>query len=364
MNSPTQQNQAPNQTLVDMETLAGLEPIASLSAGRVRDLAAKTPVEVLVAGGRLFAEGDRDGKLVYLLSGEIELHSRAHPRATTISAGTPESWRPIDNKQPRRWTVTARSDVEIIRIDMEQFDQMLTWDQMAQAEPAPMAAKTVIKNGDWRTKLRASLAFNHIPPANIEKLFARMEAVDVAVGEFVIRQGDPGDYFYLIDHGSAKVTRQMMGKGKAVELADLGEGACFGEEALISEKPRNANVVMVSDGRLLRLAKKDFVELLKEPLLDHVDMADALEKMSDGAVFMDVRVPSEFKESRLPNAMNIPLNELRQRVSELDANKSYICYCGTGRRSSAAAFILSQQGIQSSVLKNGLQDVPSALLIK
>lgn len=360
MNSPIQNK----PTLVDMETLAGLEPISSLSAGRVRDLAAKTPVETVTQGACLFAEGNRDRKLVYLLSGEIELRSKTNPRVITISAGTRESWQPIDNKQPRQWTAVALGDVEIIRIDMEQFDQMLTWDQMAQAEPTAAVAKTVIKNGDWRTKLRASLAFNNIPAANIEKLFARMEAVDVSVGEFIIRQGDPGDYFYLIDHGTAKVTRQMMGKGKPVELAELGDGACFGEEALISDKPRNANVVMISEGRLMRLAKKDFVALLKEPLLEHVELAVALDQLSDGAEFLDVRVPSEFKESRLPNAVNIPLNELRQRVAELDHKKSYICYCSTGRRSSAASFILSQQGIKSSVLKNGLQDVPSSLLIK
>jgi rhodanese-related sulfurtransferase len=156
----------------------------------------------------------------------------------------------------------------------------------------------------------------------------------------------------------------MMGKGKPVELAEISAGVAFGEEALISDKPRNANVVMISEGRLMRLAKKDFLALLKEPLLDHIDLNSALDKLNDDAVFLDVRVPSEFKESRLPNAVNIPLHELRQRIGELNANTYYVCYCSTGRRSSAAAFLLSNQGLKSSVLKNGLQDVPSSLLIK
>jgi CRP-like cAMP-binding protein len=362
--SPMQPNAAIEHAHVDADTLAGLEPIASLSAARIRELADKTVVETVGPGQRLFSEGDRDHKLIYLLNGEIELRSRTNPATHRITAGMPESWRPLDNKQPRQWTAITVGDVEIIRIDMEQFDQMLTWDQMATAAPAPQVAKTVIQNGDWRNKLRASLALNNIPAANIEKLFARMERIDVTVGDAVIRQGDPGDFFYLIDRGKAKVTRQMMGKGKPVELAELGDGACFGEEALISDKPRNANVIMISEGRLMRLAKKDFVALLKEPLLDHIDMAAALEKLKDGAVFLDVRVPSEFKEARLPGAINIPLNELRQRVRELDKSTYYVCYCSTGRRSSAATFILNQQGYQSSVLKNGVQDVPSSMLIK
>ena len=350
--------------LVDAETLQGLEPIASLSVSRIRELAAKTSLENLGPGVLLFAEGERDRKLVYLLSGEIELRSRTNTQVQRITAGMRETWQPIDNKQPRQWTATTASEVEIIRIDMDQFDQMLTWDQMATAEASPKT-KTVIKGeGDWRTKLRSTLAFNNIPSANIEKVFERMESLDVTVGDVVIRQGDPGDYFYLIDKGNAKVTRQMMGKGKPVELAEIGAGIAFGEEALISDKPRNANVVMISEGRLMRLAKKDFLALLKEPLLDNIDLNSALEKLSDDAVFLDVRVPSEFKESRLPNAMNIPLHELRQRIGELNANTYYVCYCSTGRRSSAAAFLLSNQGFKASVLKNGLQDVPSSLLIK
>ena len=363
MNSPLSDDDA-QPAQVDAETLQGLEPIASLSTPRIRELAAKTLVEYLGPGVRLFAEDERDRKLVYLLSGEIELRSRANAQVQRITAGMPETWSPIGNKQPRQWTAMTTSEVEIIRIDMEQFDQMLTWDQMATGEASPKT-KTVIKGeGDWRTKLRSTLGFNNIPAANIEKVFERMEAVDVTVGDVVIRQGDPGDFFYLIDKGSAKVTRQMMGKGKPVELAEIGAGVAFGEEALISDKPRNANVVMISEGRLMRLAKKDFLSLLKEPLLDNIDLSSALEKLSDDAVFLDVRVPSEFKESRLPNAVNIPLNELRQRIGELNAKTYYVCYCSTGRRSSAAAFLLSNQGLNASVLKNGLQDVPGSLLIK
>lgn len=365
MISPVSHSANVQGVTVDVDTLQGLEPLSSLSPARIRDLASKTPIETVVAGVRLFSEGERDRKLIYVISGEIELRSRGNTQVQRITAGMPASWRPLDNKQPRQWTATTVSEVEIIRIDMEQFDQMLTWDQMANAEPSPGLAKTVISDGgDWRGKFRASLAFNNIPAANIEKLFARMEAIEVTVGDVIIRQGDPGDYFYLIDHGKAKVTRQMMGKGKPVELAELGEGACFGEEALISDKPRNANVIMISEGRLMRLAKKDFVALLKEPLLDNIDVSAALEKINDDAVFLDVRVPSEYKESRLPNAVNIPLNELRHRVRELDKKVHYICYCSTGRRSSAAGFILSQQGYKSSVLKGGLQEVPSSLLIK
>ena len=51
--------------------------------------------------------------------------------------------------------------------------------------------------------------------------------------------------------------------------------------------------------------------------------------------------------------MNVPLNELRANLDYLDKKKEYICYCQTGRRSSAAAFILIGHGYNVLVLEGG-----------
>lgn len=365
--SPQNNMEGAEQEKIDVDTLEGLEPLAALSGARLQELADVTYIETLDAMKCLFVEGDMDGSLIYLINGEIELRSSISPNIQTITAGMPETWNPIANKQPRQITAITKTPVEIIRIDIDNFDQMLTWDQMAtvNTEAGGEVEKIQVKGmgGDWRTKLKSNLTLNNLPPANIEKLFERMEPIDVAVGDMIIKQGDPGDYFYLIDSGTAKVTRQMMGDGKPVELAELGPGVSFGEEALISDKPRNANVIMVSEGRLYRLSKADFDELLKEPMLDNLELDAAMGKLESGAMFLDVRVPAEYKQGHLPNSINIPLNQLRQRVGELDQQEFYICYCTTGRRSSAASFILGQQGIQSSILNKGIQSVPNTYLI-
>ncbi len=360
----TQLQEDEEQEKIDVDTLEGLEPISSLSAERLQDLADITVIESIDAMKCLFAEGDTDENMIFLLNGDIELRSSINPNVQSITAGMPETWNPIANKQPRQLTAITKTPVEIIRINIDKFDQMLTWDQMATANVSD-GDKIKVKGmgGDWRTKLKSNLTLNNLPPANIEKLFDRMEAVDAAVGDVIIKQGDPGDYFYLIDSGVAKVTRQMMDKGKPIELAELGSGVSFGEEALISDKPRNANVIMVSNGRLYRLSKPDFDELLKEPLLDNLALDAAFEKLEEGAMFLDVRVPSEYKQGHLPNSINIPLNELRQRMNELDKEYFYICYCSTGRRSSAASFILGQQGLKASILDKGIQAVPNTFLI-
>jgi rhodanese-related sulfurtransferase len=64
--------------------------------------------------------------------------------------------------------------------------------------------------------------------------------------------------------------------------------------------------------------------------------------------------------SHIRGAVNIPLISMRLKVKTMDAQKRYILCCETGRRSSAAAYILSENGISSSVLKNGLAVVPDS----
>ena len=142
--------------------------------------------------------------------------------------------------------------------------------------------------------------------------------------------------------------------GVTMLLADLKSGDAFGEEALVSEAKRNATVTMRTAGALLRLDKKDFIELLREPLLHRVSMEEAQQKILAGAQWIDVRYPSEFQYDRLPGAINIPLSEIRNAFGLLDKDREYVVYCQSERRSSAATFLLSQQGYRAYLLQGGL----------
>jgi rhodanese-related sulfurtransferase len=112
---------------------------------------------------------------------------------------------------------------------------------------------------------------------------------------------------------------------------------------------------MKTDGTLLRLNKNDFVELLKEPLISHVDMEKAKQMIVDGAIWLDVRFPSEFAFDHLPCSINTPLHEIRKLAETLNKEKIYIVYCQTARRSLAAAFILIEYGLKVFVLKGGIR---------
>ena len=200
----------------------------------------------------------------------------------------------------------------------------------------------------WIRKMNHIMAFKAMPPANLKPLLERMESVRVHKGEQLIEQGESGDYYYVLTEGEARVTR-------TVELAMLKPGSSFGEEALLSGGTRNASVSMLTDGVVMRLSREDFNELLKEPLLSRLAPAEARLREAKGARWLDVRHAREYHHSHLPRAINIPLHELRQRMDELDKGTPYICYCGTGRRSSAAAFLLAQNGFEVSVLNGGVR---------
>ena len=208
---------------------------------------------------------------------------------------------------------------------------------------------------NWIRRMRHIMAFKNMPAANIKTLLQRMETISVDENDVIIEQGSPGDYYYVITEGEALVSR-------TVELATLGAGASFGEEALLSGSKRNASITMTSPGQLMRLAKDDFNELLKEPLLERVTPDEAQVRVAKGGVWLDVRHVTEFNHSHLQNALNIPLHELRMRMKELNKEKEYICYCGTGRRSSAAAFLLVQNGFKVAVLIGGVQKIPQFLI--
>ena len=60
-------------------------------------------------------------------------------------------------------------------------------------------------------------------------------------------------------------------------------------------------------------------------------------------VIIDVRNPNEFVTMHYPNALNIPVNELEARLSEVPAGKPILVYCGRGIRSMRAYEILRER---------------------
>jgi rhodanese-related sulfurtransferase len=197
------------------------------------------------------------------------------------------------------------------------------------------------------------MAFEHLV-----RCAEAMEEAEVEVGEEVVRQGDPGDYFYVLKAGSAEVRRTHAGANPA-KIAVLGPGDSFGEEALLKGEPRNATVHMTKPGRLLKLGKQAFDALLKSQLLHEISSDEARRKVDfRGAVFVDCRYEEEWELWRLKGARLVPLDQIRERLRGLDPKREYVVYCRTGRRSRAAAFLMRQAGLNAVSLEGGIAAWP------
>ena len=341
---------------LDLGLLRSFSPLDGLKSENLHSLARKTVLRELPSGRTLFKEGDTDKRTFYLLSGVVEL---LHDNRTVlmIRGGSPEARNPIGPSNPRRYTARVVSDrAEFLSLDSEMLDMMLTWDQTGSYEVNEL--RNVTEEGpsadDWMTTLLQTKAFHKIPPANIQAIFMRMQRMDCRPGELIIKQGDEGDFFYVIVKGKCLVTRETPLNKEGIKLAELGMGDTFGEEALISDARRNATVSMLTEGTLMRLAKEDFRTLLNEPMLEWVELAQAQAIVARGGKWLDVRLPSEFENSHVEGAINLPLYFIRLKLKSLERNVHYVVCCDTGRRSSAGAYILSERGFQASVLKGGL----------
>jgi CRP-like cAMP-binding protein/rhodanese-related sulfurtransferase len=337
---------------IEIGQLKALSPLDSLKKDNLHALVKKTKIREAQPGETLFREGDPEKRTVYVLSGTVELRE-GDQAVARVTGGTEDARNPISPKLPRRHTAIATSAVDYVTIDSDLLDVMLTWDQTGSYEVSELRGDSA-NNDDWMTTLLQTKAFHKIPPANIQAIFMRLQQVNYKAGDAVIKQGEEGDYFYVITRGKCVVTRETPLNKEGIRLAELQVGDTFGEEALISEAKRNATVAMETDGSLMRLGKEDFRTLLNEPMLDWVDAAGAEKIIHEGGQWLDVRLPSEFEAYHNEGAINVPLYFIRLKLKTLDPAIKYVVCCDTGRRSSAGAFILNERGFQTYVLKGGL----------
>ncbi|MFA5684309.1 MAG: cyclic nucleotide-binding domain-containing protein [Lysobacteraceae bacterium] len=344
--------------------LARLYPLDSLRAETREQLAGEAASIDYVRGETLFRSGDFDADTLYLMEGEIEC---VYPdeRRKKINADSIQGRYPIGDFQPRRFTATVTSrGARVLRLDRRYAEKVIAWDQLSRGEnfrhfdDGPQGNR-------WVFRLLQSRAFHKLPTGNIERMFQAFEETTAKAGDLVIREGDPGDYFYVIKEGAASVSKQLDGSESIV--AYLVRGDCFGEDALLANTPRNATVRMMQDGSLMRLGRRPFEDVLKPPVVEWLNPSQAALLARGGATLLDVRMPPEHAQRAIKGSVNIPLYRLREDVvQQFPRTGKLVVYCNTGERSAAAAFILTRLGYTDVfALQGGLgsmlkQDIGSA----
>jgi len=116
--------------------------------------------------------------------------------------------------------------------------------------------------------------FAPIPEKDLKTLSLSLQAKTYASGEYLVKQGQDGDSFYIIDKGSVEVLVTDQ-DGRQTKVAELGAGKFFGEMSLLTGEKRSASIRAVADVKVLVVEKKDISPILTA----NPKIAESLSKM-------------------------------------------------------------------------------------
>jgi putative peptide zinc metalloprotease protein len=125
-----------------------------------------------------------------------------------------------------------------------------------------LAEQFQVAHHDLEAVLAHAPLFVAFTPEELRTVIARLHAEHYAQGAELIRQGEPGDRFYLVRRGRLEVFQQDE-DGLTRQVNELVRGDYFGEAALLANAPRNATVRAATPVEVLSLGKADFDQLVR-----------------------------------------------------------------------------------------------------
>lgn len=271
----------------------------------------------------------------YLVAGSLRL---LLPEGISwLHAGTAAATAQVPAGRAARCRVETASACELLWVDTAQVNALLLPTSPHEAPPLYAASELDDWSGDdWLRVLLGGALGRQLASTELQQLCRLPVRQSVLPGQQLIAQGTPGTEFFLLEAGVAEVSRQ----GRV--LAQLQPGDFFGEEALLSGRPRNADVHMRSAGTVLVLAGADFLALVTAGLRQRRQ-----------------RLPQQTPRVQL-DLDTAPWREgdLRLLCQRLDPDCCYGLLGGTKARRLHAVFLLTHLGYQVQLLP--LQLTPPA----
>lgn len=322
----------------------GFQPYARLGQSADAQLADGVRFFSLRAGERLMtSQGDLQ---VTVLSGSVRLDEDDVPLTAETTRSNPV---PLARSGG---ILLAVEDTSLAIADRDFLDLIMSWDELARYSEEVGGVV-----GRRLTHLRHAVAFRRLPMECVQGVLESMVSRPVKIGEEVVRQGEPGDTFYVIWSGRAEVWRTGLYDDEPQKVAELVAGDDFGDEALVMGCTRNATVRMVEDGELLMLDRNTFLDLMSRPLIEEVEVGVAKSMIEAGWKPIDVRYAEEFEDGHIPGAIHLPLPDLRMKAERtLSPDHRYVAVCLSGKRSAVGAMLLRQRRFDVVTMKGGMRD--------
>jgi len=149
-----------------------------------------------------------------------------------------------------------------------------------------------------------------------------------------------------------KTKKAMMAleEGRVIEVEATDKGSKADLKAW-AESAGNQYLGTIEEGEVLKhYLRKSSADEKEERSFPDIISNEELEQMlnaNEPVALLDVREEAEFAFSHIPGAVNIPLGELDNRLSELDSEKMILVVCRTGNRSDLASQKLAGKGFRN-----------------
>lgn len=243
---------------VEHELLSHVPFLAGATPELLDDLSASMVEMNIRAGDVLFAEGVAGDAFFIVGTGLISV-TKGGKAIAELGTGGCVGEGALLSDEPRSATVTAVSDTSIFSLNRSSF-QFLTEkypEVRDRLRDLHVTRQVASRARTIQEELVEQIPFlSAAKPELIHDLAANLTTLRVQPGEVVVREGEPGDSFYIVEKGATQVSRG----GKP--LAKLGPGGCFGEGALFSGEARSATVLATEGTRLFQLKRDAFNTIL------------------------------------------------------------------------------------------------------
>jgi len=150
---------------------------------------------------------------------------------------------------PRAATIKAVEKSVLFALDRETFNHIVK-------------DATMRKREEYENFLANLELTSNMDAYERSKIADAVKRVKIPAGEYVVRQGEKGDVFYLIEEGEAYATKKVGESEETKEVFQYRAGNYFGELALLKDVPRQANVIAKTDLKLASLDRMSFKRLL------------------------------------------------------------------------------------------------------
>ncbi|XP_029687881.1 cGMP-dependent protein kinase 2-like [Takifugu rubripes] len=189
---------------------------------------------VYTEGQLVIREGEPGNYLYVLSEGLLEVIQNGKLLGE-MHAGTAFGELAILYNCKRTATVKALSEAHIWALDRQMFQTI-------------MRQTTQARHEEYFSFLRSVSLLQGLPEQKLAKIVDCLEVDYFEKGEYIIREGEEGNTFFIISKGEVIVTQSTEASAEPQEIKTLGVGDYFGEKALISEDVRSANIICNKNG--------------------------------------------------------------------------------------------------------------------